>query len=286
MPRGPTAHAADDLRFSAVWPFLAMAFGLAWGILALHIAWPERMAALFGELTGHHPLFILAVYAPAIAAFLLVALRGGAAGWRRYAARLLLWRCPRGWYAWLLLGLPLVFLGGALLRGDLGAWPVAPAAWPQLAAALVLTLFIGPVEEFGWRGLMLPLLQRRFAPIWAALMLGAIWGLWHLPAFLLAGTPQSAWSFTPFFAGAVAISVIVTPLFNASHGSIGLPAIFHFQLNNPLWPDAQPYDSMLLAGVAAVVVWLHRDTMFRRAGAVTVVIPPRGSRRTETTTAP
>ncbi|MCK7511306.1 MAG: CPBP family intramembrane metalloprotease [Desulfobacterales bacterium] len=55
----------------------------------------------------------------------------------------------------------------------------------------------GPVEEFGWRGFALPLLQRKMAPIWAGLLLGIIWGFWHLPAFLLSGTPQSAWSFTP-----------------------------------------------------------------------------------------
>lgn len=98
------------------------------------------------------------------------------------------------------------------------------------------------MEEFGWRGLALPLLQQKFAPIWAGLILGVIWGFWHLPAFLLSGTPQSTWSFTPFFAGSVAVSVIVTTLFNKSHGSILLPIIFHFQLNNPIWPDAQPYD--------------------------------------------
>jgi uncharacterized protein len=85
----------------------------------------------------------------------------------------------------------------------------------------------GPVEEIGRRGLALPLFQRRFSPIWASLILGMIWGIWHLPAFLLSGTPQSAWSFTPFFVGAVAISVIVTPMFNHSCGSIFLPALFH-----------------------------------------------------------
>ena len=90
---------------------------------------------------------------------------------------------------------------------------------------------------------------------------------------LLSGTQQSAWSFTPFFAGSVAISVIMTPLFNASRGSILLPALFHFQLINPVWPDAQPYDTYLLVVAAVVVVWLNKDSMFRKEGSVTTVIP-------------
>ena len=44
----------------ALVPFLVIAFGLAWGILALFILLPERMNAIFGELTGQHPLFFLA----------------------------------------------------------------------------------------------------------------------------------------------------------------------------------------------------------------------------------
>jgi hypothetical protein len=134
-----------------------------------------------------------------------------------------------------------------------------------------MMLIKGPVEEFGWRGFALPLLQRRLAPIWAGLLIGLIWGFWHLPAFLLSGMPQSAWSFTPFFFGSIALSVIVTPLFNQSRGSILLPFIFHFQLINPLWPDAQPYDTYLFSVVAVVIVWVNRRTMFTRAYAMTEV---------------
>ncbi len=96
-----------------------------------------------------------------------------------------------------------------------------------------------------------------------------------MPAFLLSGTPQSEWSFTAFFAGCLAISVIVTALFNRSHGSILLSACFHFQLMNPIFPDAQPYDTYLLIVVASFVVWWNRKGMFTKEGAVTEVIPYR-----------
>ena len=270
-----TSADREPVPFHALVPFLLAAFGLAWGILALFIFLPEQMTPLFGELTGQHPLFFLAVYAPAIAAFSVVAYFGGAGVLRRFLSRLLLWRCSPAWFAFLLFGIPLVFIVGSAWKGNLFAEPFPFSSFQSLAAALFFMAIKGPIEEIGWRGLALPLLQRKFAPIWAGLILGVIWGLWHFPAFLLSGTPQSAWSFTPFFVGSVAISVIVTPLFNASRGSILLPALFHFQLINPIWPDAQPYDTYLLVGIAILVVWFNRKMMFSREGGITEVIPQR-----------
>jgi membrane protease YdiL (CAAX protease family) len=261
------------IPFYFLWPFLFISFGLAWSILALYIFLPDAMSALFGKISGEHPLFFLAVWSPGIAAVLLVALRGGVDGLRRYLGRLLLWRCSRTWWIFLLAGIPLFFYGGSAIKGNLFSEPFPFSSLQALALALLLTAIKGPVEEFGWHGMALPLLQRRLAPVWAGLILGVIWGVWHLPAFLLSGTPQSAWSFAPFFMGSVAISLIVTPLFNSSRGSILLPVFFHFMLNNPVWPDAQPYDTYLLIPAALVVVWLNRAAMFTKDGAVTEIMP-------------
>lgn len=254
-------------------PFFAMAFLICWGVLALYIFVSEPMIRWFGDLTGEHPLFYLAVYAPAIAALSLILYRHGVNGTRRFLARLLLWRAPIHWYALLIVVVPLVFYASALLKAGAYDTLFPFASVPAYLAALFFMAIKGPIEEIGWRGLALPLLQRGMAPIWAGLVLGVIWGIWHLPAFLLGGTPQSAWSLTPFFVGTVALSVIVTPMFNRSRGSILLPALFHLQLINPLWPDAQPYDTWLFVALAVVIVWLNRAAMFTREGAVTEVVP-------------
>jgi len=253
--------------------FFAMAFLISWGIVALYIFFSAPMVRWFGNLTGEHPLFYLAVYAPAIAAVLLILYRHGIDGTRRFIARLLLWRASIHWYVFLIVGVPLVFYASALFKEGAYGTLFPFASVPAYLLALFLMAIKGPVEEIGWRGMALPLLQRRMAPIWAGMVLGVIWGIWHLPAFLLSGTPQSAWSLTPFFVGTVALSVIVTPLFNSARGSILVPALFHLQLINPLWPDAQPYDTGLFVAVAAVVVWLNRDAMFTRKGIVTDVVP-------------
>lgn len=85
-------------------------------------------------------------------------------------------------------------------------------------------------------------MQRRLAPFWAGLWLGVIWGLWYVPAFFLSGTPQSKWSLPGF--------------------------------NGPAWPDAQPWDSVVFAALAAMIVVMHRRHYFdKTAGAIEVLAP-------------
>lgn len=255
-------------------PFLAITFGLTWGLAALLLLFTDQIVAIFGEISTTNPLFILAVYAPGFAGVFLVWWHCGLKGLGSFFRRLTLWRAPRLWWLFLILGIPAIVYAGAALAGTIND-PFSFSSWTKALPALALALFLGPIEEFGWRGLALPLLQRRFAPFWAGLILGVIWALWHVPSFLMSGTPQSAWSFGPYFAGVVAISVILTPLFNVSRGSLLIAVLYHFQMMNPLFPDAQPWDILIYIIVAVIVVWLHRDQMFQRGSGVTDVLMPK-----------
>ena len=172
---------------AALVPYVLITFAIAWGIIGLYIFRPEQAVTWFGEITGTHPLYVMATWAPAFAAFAVVCFFGGGAGLKAYLTRLALWRCSIGWGVFLLIGVPLTFAAGALVKGTL----TDPLPFDSLGSALALMgfmLFLGPVEEFGWRGVAQPLLQRHVAPIWAGLLIGATWGFWHFPAFYLSGT--------------------------------------------------------------------------------------------------
>ncbi len=269
--------AQRGMSFRTLVPFFAITFGLGWGVIALLILFPQQTEAIFGPMGYTNPLFILAVYSPAIAGILLVWRHHGLKGLASFFRRITLLRMPAVWWVFLVIGIPAVFYVGALIKGTItDPFPFSP--WYKLLPALAIGLVIGPIEELGWRGVALPLLQRRFAPLWASLILGGIWGLWHLPAFFLSGSPQSAWPFAPYFVGVIAISIILTSMFNAGRGSILIAALYHFQMNGPAWPDAQPWDSLVFAGVAVVVVLLNRRTMFTRDGAVTEILAAQEGR--------
>jgi hypothetical protein len=253
--------------------FILLTFGLCWGLGAMLALFPDQVEALTGPVGMTNPLFMLAVYSPAIAGIGLVFWYHGLQGLGRYFRRLLMWRMPWAWWAYLVVGMPAVFYLGALLKGE-GFDPFPFSPWYSVLPALGFTMILGPMEEFGWRGVAHPLLLRRMRPILAGLVIATLWATWHLPAFLMEGTPQSNWSFGVFFIGIVAVEVTLTPMFMASRGSILLPMLYHFQLNGPIWPDAQPYDSFLFVAVAVVVVVLNRRTMFTREETPIDVVPP------------
>jgi len=264
------------LKTKTLTSFLALTFGLTWGISALLILFYDQIIAVFGEISMTNPLFILIVYSPGLAGIFLIWRHYGLKGLRSFFRRLTLWRAPGAWWLFLSLGIPLIVYSGAALKGSITEpFPFSP--WYQAVPAMGMALFIGPIEEFGWRGIAQPLLQREFSPFWAGLILGCIWGVWHIPAFLGSGTPQSAWDFGPYFIGLVAISIILTPLYNASRGSLLISVLYHFQMMNPVFPDAQPWDILLFTIAAALVVWLNRGTMFQRGSGVSDVLMPEES---------
>ena len=119
---------------------------------------------------------------------------------------------------------------------------------------------------------MLPLLQRKYTPLVTSLIIGVIWGIWHFPSFVIGGTPHSEWIFLEFFVAAIALSIIMTAVFNTTKGSILMLALLHFQLNNPIWPDAPRFATILFAFAAIVILYLYRKSMLQKNDAVVDVL--------------
>lgn len=273
-----TTRTNKEMTARTLIAFVVLTFALSWGLLAVFLTVPQ-LERTFGPLGYTNPIYFLIVWAPAFAALAVVGRRYGLRGLGSFASRLTMWRMPMRWWAFLLLGLPAVFYVGATIAGTFpGPFPFSP--WYGVLPALVTRFFLGPVEEIGWRGIALPLLQRRFSPFVASLVLGSIWAVWHIPAFF-AGTPMSGFSFGTWALGVMGITLVVTAMFNASRGSLLVAYLFHFMLMNPIFPDAQPWDSVILAVVAVVIVVADRKRMFSRGGGLTEVMPPSGPETAE-----
>jgi hypothetical protein len=77
----------------------------------------------------------------------------------------------------------------------------------------------------------LPVLQERYSWRVASLILGVVWGAWHLPLFYVADTEQSYIPVGLYMASTIALSVLFAWLFNRTRGSL-LPAlVLHTAMN-------------------------------------------------------
>lgn len=133
-------------------------------------------------------------------------------------------------------------------------------------------------EEYGWRGYLLPELQRRFSPLKAALIVGLVWGPWHLPKQLILTTasPGLVKTIALFMIQIILISVLLTWVFNSSGGRL-LPAVlFHGSFNmsehfliTPLMQNRGilPYafTALVLLVAATAVLFLSRGRLGRSA---------------------
>ena len=99
---------------------------------------------------------------------------------------------------------------------------------PLFILPFFLVDLISNGEEIGWRGYVLPRLQAKYSALTSTLILGIIWGFWHLPKYL------SHWntvSFAWFMVHTMAYAVILTWLYNNTKGSLLLVAISHASSN-------------------------------------------------------
>jgi membrane protease YdiL (CAAX protease family) len=143
----------------------------------------------------------LGVTAPLISAIVVTGLTRGERGVRRLLGGLKRWRVGLWWYAAASLLIPVLTVFGIGVRSALGVDPAVPEGsglaamladigWIGLVLTfplqLVLQCFGSPLlEEPGWRGFALPHVRKRIPAAGAALLVGAIWGMWQVPLFLV-----------------------------------------------------------------------------------------------------
>ncbi|MFN3844234.1 MAG: CPBP family intramembrane glutamic endopeptidase [Paracoccaceae bacterium] len=246
---------------AAIWTFAALTFLWTWGLWAAVSLIGPSAPRLSGA------VFLASAFGPGVAAFVTVLAFEGKAGFARGLNRCLRWRLGWGWYA---LAAPLA-MGTALglhaaLGGTIPPMPVQGPVLIIIAQFALITVFGGPLgEEFGWRGYALPALTDLLGWRWAAVLIGVVWGLWHLPLFWMPGTAQAELPMVLFLTSTVALSVVFARLSVKTKFSV-LPAILlHGAINwsslvlpiMPVGGDTRPYTIVMgLVMLLAVAVML------------------------------
>ena len=254
--------------------FYLLAFSLSWVIEI-----PQAAAArglIHFQLPG--AIGFVSPLAPMLAAMLMSAREGRMPEFRNLLGRLLKWRVAPCWYAAVLVGFPALGLAAVGLASavtgrmpDFSAnyihdvFPQFPrnlSPWLLFPPFLLYSIVTSVPEEVGWRGFALPRLQERWGAAYASLVVGALWGLWHLPLFFDPRAVQSGISFPLFLAGTLSTSILFTWVYNGTGGSLLLVSVLHSSFNAtdvflPMLPQVTGSTMQLwlyLAAITAVVI--------------------------------
>lgn len=216
-------------------------------------------------------VLLLDILAAVVAAFILSGKQSPWLGVCDLLRSFNLWRNRPGWF-WFLVAVglyPVVILLGNGISAGLGLpepAQKATGAWYLLALDVMLvfcaTLFGGGgLEEPGWRGFALPLLQNRYSPLLSSLILAVIWAFWHWPLFwfgIYGGGPLGVFF---FMLGCIPISILFTALFHWSKSSLPVLILLHTSINiTPIFLPASTFASglwlLLMLGIA---FWMWRS---------------------------
>jgi membrane protease YdiL (CAAX protease family) len=249
-------------RFSLVLFFL-LAFLFPW------LIWGTKLfQARFG-LTSPLPQPLAFWIGLNLATYIAAWFSGGLPAIRDLINRIIRWRVHPVWYicAFFLTGiisliaisLHAAFGGHIQTGGNLEVLNLIPSFLFQVFFFLL-------TEESAWRGFALPRLQVRFNSLNASLILGLIWGFWHVPLFFMPGSFQSTISFPGFILSTLAMSVLTTWIYNHSHGSVLITAIFHAATDMTIASSHVMTGDIRLFWIFVAVQWLAALTIITLSG--------------------
>ncbi len=236
--------------------FYLLAFVISWS------GWVPSLGASAGIAFFRHPVWIVCLILPALGPALAAKFTTEWQGQTSVPIRnLFRWRVSPKWYV-VAVCLPLLVVGVANGLSSLISPSVdlAPEHGAKLAIFLLISLAVNPWEEVGWRGFALQQLQMRYSPLTATLLVGILWGVWHLPIFFIhEGPMQMAMiPFWPWFLGILGWSMVMTWLFNHAGSSLLICALCHVAGNGfgaLLGTDSFWALSLVKMGTA-LVLWL------------------------------
>ena len=232
-----------------LWIFFALSLALS---VPIFLSTPPDAptASLLGT-------FFIGSYIPAILAVIFIAIEKDKKESAAFRLRVITLRVGWLWWAIAFLFPTVVWLisGAAfLLQGQ--DWPASYAALGFFPIALLI--YFG--EEIGWRGFALPRLMQRYSAVTASLILGAVWGAFHIALNL----------HRPYFAALnfaflVAISVILTWLFLRTK-SIILTTVLYAVFNTWLQVFLVGQDTEKQFMVPLAITWLAAMFLIYRYG--------------------
>lgn len=212
--------------------YIAITFGISWSLWGLQYLGQEGILPEWFQIFG-----MLGLFGP-FAAFMILTKKDGNTYKQTFKA--LFQKAPTWTIVFALIS-PMILSGVAYLfyrvfeTGTIE--PLGVTLVSVIPIALMILFVGGPVEEFGWRGYLLPKVRSEHNIIQTILFIGIIHGIWHLPLHYLNGTVQQAIPIYEFVIMTVAITVSYVFLYEYTKSLIPMIALHWFaNLSSAIFP--------------------------------------------------
>ena len=215
----PEAARPGFLKRHPILTYYALTFAISWGALVVLIAgWTGILPTAAQSASLLPVVFLITIAGPAIAGLTLTGLLDGRRGYRDFAARLRRWRVSGSWWAFALLTAPLVFTAAVVLVNAAFAVGLPPIISTQDKVPTVLTgvavgLVVAACEETGWTGFAIPQFRLNHAVLATGLIVGVLWGLWHMPSQFWGSGDTSGELRLTFFLGETVFALALLPAY-------------------------------------------------------------------------
>lgn len=240
----------------------------AYFLLTFAISWLGALSVAAPHLLRHEPLPILTgilmfpvmLLGPSLSAIFLTWIAADKPGLRDLFSKLLGSRIPPRWSFPLLIPPVLVLTLLLTLKTF-----VSPVYTPNLFLLGVwFGVPAGLLEEIGWTGFAFPKMSSQHNPLGASILLGLLWGLWHLPVinYLGTATPRGAYGFPFFLAFSFAMTamrVLISWLY-INTKSVLIAQLMHISSTGSLVifspPGVSARQEVLWYALYGVVLWV------------------------------
>ncbi|HHX02356.1 MAG TPA: CPBP family intramembrane metalloprotease [Firmicutes bacterium] len=207
-------------KYPSIW-YLVISFAFSWALFLPYVYVENALESDFFLIAR-----ILSSFGPALAAVVLIRLTEGKNAVKKLFRDILSissnqkWMAVAAGLAFLAVLIPLAVL---VYMHEISLASVTARNLLILIPNFVLSLLLfGSItDEIGWRGFLLAKLQQNHTAVSASVIIGLFWGLWQLPTYYFSGLVESNLSPIWLFIESVALSIILTWIYNSSKSLVG-----------------------------------------------------------------
>ena len=173
-------------------------------------------------------MFPVMIVGPVAASIILIKINQGKTGLRNLSLRMGKWKVSIKWYLFALITPPFLIQVTLIFLKTVVSSLYTPNFF---ALGFLFGIPAGSLEEIGWTGYAFPTMRMRYGFVKTSVLLGFIWGLWHLPVIDFLGAASPHGKYLIFFAIAfisamAAIRVMISWIYSKTN-SIILAQVMH-----------------------------------------------------------